>query len=84
MKANFTAGRMTEITGASTTQIQTWERDGLLSPERNSRNHRVFSRDDVRRALELTGQSVKKRIAVPWSTTFRSTVSASTTWRSIL
>jgi chromosome partitioning protein len=64
MKANFTAGRLKEITGASPNQIEAWEREGVLSPERNNRNHRIFTRDDVRRALELTGHDVRKRIAV--------------------
>jgi chromosome partitioning protein len=64
MKHTITAGRLAEITGASRSQILRWEDEGVLSPSRDDRNYRVFSREDVRKALEETGRAVTKRIAV--------------------
>ncbi len=64
MKHTFTAGRVRQIAGVTREQILSWESEGLIRPRRNARNHRVFSSEDVRRVLEITGAVVHKRIAV--------------------
>ena len=69
MKNVITSGRLKEIAGVTPHQIRTWEDQGLVRPARDGRNHRVFSREDVRKILEISGLSVTKRISRSCSST---------------
>lgn len=64
MKPSFTPGRVAEIAGVTREQLLRWEDEGVVSPERDGNNHRVFRRDEVRRVLEMTGRDVRRRIAI--------------------
>ena len=64
MKPKFTPGRVAEIAGVSREQLNRWEEDGTLAPGRDAQNRRIFTGDEVRRAIEMGGQKVSRRIAV--------------------
>jgi len=64
MKSTFTPNRVAEIVGVPREQVLRWENEGALTPIRDDRNQRRFSPEDVRRALDMTGQRVRKRISV--------------------
>jgi len=64
MKSNFTVSRVARISGVTREQVRRWEADGVLKPSRDARNQRIFSREDVREALRLSGNVVRKRVAV--------------------
>jgi len=64
MKRTFTTGRVAEIAGVSRDQVRRWEAEGALRPERDGRNQRVFSPEDVHRALEMTGRKERMAISV--------------------
>jgi len=64
MKSTFSPNRVAEIVGVPREQVLRWEDEGALKPTRDDRNQRMFSPEDVRRALDMTGKRVRKRIAV--------------------
>jgi len=64
MKSTFSPNRVAEIVGVPREQVLRWENEGALKPSRDNRNQRQFSPEDVRRALEMTGRRIRKRISV--------------------
>jgi MerR family transcriptional regulator, glutamine synthetase repressor len=44
-----------EITNLTARQIRYYEEQGLINPERNNGNHRVYSLNDIARCLEIKG-----------------------------
>ncbi|MEN8149009.1 MAG: AAA family ATPase [Planctomycetota bacterium] len=64
MKSTFSPNRVAQIVGVPRDQVLRWEDEGTLSPDRNHRNERIFSSEDVRKALEMTGRRIRKRFSV--------------------
>ena len=64
MKSTFSPNRVAQIVGVPRDQILRWEDEGTLSPGRDKRNQRIFSSEDVRKALEMTGRRIRKRFSV--------------------
>ena len=64
MKSTFSPNRVAQIVGVPRDQVLRWEDEGALSPGRDKRNQRVFSSEDVRKALEMTGRRIRKRFSV--------------------
>lgn len=62
-KKYFTSSQAAKLIGRSVQTIQIWEAEGLITPKRDDRGWRIFSRDDIEKMEYIKQQKLQLKMS---------------------